>query len=357
MQTKKTAAIVRLLIIVVIGFNFSCQKSLKLETDLEEQFYFQNGKSNMPVWIYGNGKSKIFILTLHGGPGLGRGLELRVGSYAEKLEEKYAMVYWDQRAQGSSQGNLNKSDVTIDNMVEDVHTLIGILKARYGEDISVFLMGHSWGGTLSTAYLIKEDYQTEVKGWINIAGTPNSKFEQTESVTGIIAIGKEQIAKGSDVSEWQDILNELLKIDTTQTELSRDDNTILHKQEKRATKLLKSNINESQLKIKGFKSLRTPDPGTLLLINSLGQLLTRGFYKEIQKIDMIDDLSKITIPALIQGGKYDFGPPASVMKKVYDEIGSASKYLNIYEDSEHAAFETEPDLFNTNLINFIELHK
>jgi esterase/lipase len=89
----------------------------------------------------------------------------------------------------------------------------------------------------------------------------------------------------------------------------------------------------------------------------MGQLLVRHFWKEIEEIKMIDDLDKIVIPALIQGGKYDLGPPSSVMETVYNEIGSTSKYLNIYEHSGHAAFETEPDPFVNNVIDFVELHK
>ncbi len=357
MHTIKILLKVPCILLILFGLAISCKKEPTLDSDLEEQFYFKNDKSRMPVWIHGNSKSKVFIINCHGGPGLGRGLELRAGVYAEKLEEKYAMVYWDQRAQGSSQGHLNKSDVSIDHMVEDIHTLIGVLKGKYGQDISVFLMGHSWGGTLSTAYLIKSDYQHELKGWINTSGTPDSELEKTESAKTILLVGSENIAAGNDVSDWQNIVKEVSKIDTTKTSLNDADMKILFKQEKAADKLFKKEINASQLKIKGIGSLGNPDPGALLLLSSTGQLLVRHFWKEIAEISMTNDLEKIVIPSLIQGGRYDLGPTKSVMESVYNKIGADSKYLRIYDHSGHASFETEPDLFVNNVIDFIELHK
>ena len=39
---------------------------------------------------------------------------------------------------------------SIDAMIEDTYKLVKTLKARYGEDISLFMMGHSWGGMVIT---------------------------------------------------------------------------------------------------------------------------------------------------------------------------------------------------------------
>lgn len=356
MQVKKNRVywLIILIILPIVG----CQKQLNLANDLETHFYFKNGKSHMPVWIHGNGNSKVFIVNLHGGPGLGKGLELRAGIYAERLEQKYAMVYWDQRGQGSAHGHLDKSDVTIDRMVDDIHVLINVLKAKYGDDISVFLNGHSWGGTLVTAYMLKADYQYQVKGWINTSGMPDAKFEEMESVKGMMLMGKAEMEANENVTEWMNIVEALSVIDTSLTTVSKSEKMALHKQEKAASKLLKSRINPRQLRAKeGLKGLTGPDPGALLMVSNTGQLMIHHFWQEIEKIAMIDSLDDIKIPALIQGGKYDFGPAPSVMKMVYDRIGSNAKYFHIYEHSEHFAFETEPDLYVKQVVDFISLHQ
>ena len=86
----------------------------------------------MPLYIRGNGTSKVFIIVLHGGPG-GHGLQYSLGEYADDLEADYAMVYWDQRGQGMSHGSYDKSDITLDVIVEDLRKVILLLKGMVGQ--------------------------------------------------------------------------------------------------------------------------------------------------------------------------------------------------------------------------------
>lgn len=143
------------ILLVILDFS-SCQKQDL--SDLVDVLHVRRNNADMPAYIYGNATEKIFLIILHGGPG-GSGLEYRIGQYKEDLEEKYAVVYWDQRGQGMSQGNFDQSDITIAEIVEDVEALAITLRHKYGQDIQLFLMGHSWGGTLGSAVLTTENYQ------------------------------------------------------------------------------------------------------------------------------------------------------------------------------------------------------
>lgn len=106
----------------------------------------------MPVSVRGNKSSGIFIVFLHGGPG-GTALQ-KIGLPAfDALEESYATVFWDQRGSGSSQGNSSDKLLTLGQFVEDLDKLIDLISYKYDHP-KIFLMGHSWGGCLGTAYLL-----------------------------------------------------------------------------------------------------------------------------------------------------------------------------------------------------------
>jgi len=97
----------------------------------------------MPAYVFGNVESDVFIVVLHGGPG-GTGMDYRVGTYKNDLEDQYAMVYFDQRGQGMAKGHLTGDEMTAEVMSEDVFVLAKALKERYGQDISLFLIGPNW---------------------------------------------------------------------------------------------------------------------------------------------------------------------------------------------------------------------
>ena len=116
------------------------------------------------------------MLLLHGGAwreaqGFNQLLDV---FFSGPLEEDYALVYWDQRMSGSSTGTFPVEMLTMEQYVADLDALIELLKTRYGQDIGIFLMGHSWGGNLGSAYITTDDHADKLKGWINVAGSANN---------------------------------------------------------------------------------------------------------------------------------------------------------------------------------------
>jgi pimeloyl-ACP methyl ester carboxylesterase len=127
-------------------------------------FYIHNNGADFPVWIKGNTASNTIIVFLHGGPGN----TSFVYSF-ESLEKRYAVVYWDQRQSGSTKGNPPESTLTIESFIDDVDRVIDIIRERFRPQY-LYLMGHSWGGTLAAAYCIDTVHQRKLSGWITIDG-------------------------------------------------------------------------------------------------------------------------------------------------------------------------------------------
>jgi pimeloyl-ACP methyl ester carboxylesterase len=85
--------------------------------------------------------------------------------------------------------------------------------------------------------------------------------------------------------------------------------------------------------------------------------LPEAFLKEVELAAYTNEMHKITIPTLLQWGKYDFVVPPALGYSAYDEIGAVNKYLKIYEHSAHSPMNNEPDLFVKDIITFVETYK
>src|SRR5664279_5408846 len=96
-----------LTILLILMASFSCQKeSITLTASADDIFYLENAAAAMRIEVRGNTDSKAFVLIVHGGPGA-TGFFYDKNYYKAHLENRLAMVFWDQRNAGASQGNNN----------------------------------------------------------------------------------------------------------------------------------------------------------------------------------------------------------------------------------------------------------
>lgn len=334
--------------LLILGFN-SCSEDL---AEVSETIYVQVDKVKMPVYIRGNVESKALILIVHGGPG-GSGWEYRAGEYAETLESKYGMAYWDQRGQGMAQGKFDDGDLTIDIMTDDLKAVILALKEKYGQDLSIFVLGHSWGGTLGTAFMIKNDYQQMVKGWIEADGAHDIPKLNKDAIAMFKTIAQEQIALGNSVSDWQEIESWANGIDTGN--ISQEQGGEINERGFKAEELLTNDgvIQKGSESSSGLFSSPTNALTSLMSGNSTSNKLEN----EVESTSMTADLNKITIPSLFLWGKYDFVVPPSLGNDAFGGVSSSSKELVLFEKSGHSPMDNEPALFTESVIKFVDKHK
>ena len=187
---------------------------------LNDQFYIRNNEADMPVTVRGNKMSKNIILYLHGGPGGESQSNIFSNSFLQ-LQEKYKIAFLDQRQQGNAHGHIKLRNIKFEKFTEDVYLLINVLKKKYGPDSSIFLLGHSWGGTLGTGFMINESYQKEVAGYIQVAGAYDLPLLCKSVIDMVNAVGQEEIEKNKHVSQWKDILENIKQYD--RANLTSDD--------------------------------------------------------------------------------------------------------------------------------------
>jgi pimeloyl-ACP methyl ester carboxylesterase len=195
-----------IMFVLLVLLSWQCGKeTAALQKDANEVFWVRNEGADMPVWVMGNTVSRVFIFFVHGGPG---DCAYRyAGFQTEMLRRHYAVAFWSERNAGASAGNNNFNRLSLDQMVDDLEATLKILRHRYGEDISIFLHGHSFGGLLGSAFLCRNNNQDQIKGWIEVDGAHNYPLTNLVSRQMLIDSGLAYIDRGRFVPEWQEIVD------------------------------------------------------------------------------------------------------------------------------------------------------
>jgi pimeloyl-ACP methyl ester carboxylesterase len=313
----------------------------KTEVDLQkvdETIYVRSNKADMPVHIFGNVASNTIILMLHGGPG-GSGLEYRGGKYAEYLEQQYGVAYWDQRGQGMSHGSFNNKLITVDNMVIDTKAVINALKERYGAHRQIIVHGHSWGGLLSAKFMITENNQHMVAGWIEANGAHDMPQLNIDAVNKFIAEADSQIALGNHVKEWQEVKTWAEAIDTNN--ITDDDSGEINKRAHEVEKWLVADGYIQEGEAGGIKYKYLTGPNNPLVSLTTGVQTNVKLQDEVEATSLTHELRKVTIPTLVISGLYDFVVPPTLAIDCYNNISSVNKTLVILEKSGHSPMNAE----------------
>jgi proline iminopeptidase len=119
---------------------------------------------------FGNPTDPI-ILVLHGGPGSDYRHLLNCKEFAD---DGYYIVFYDQRGAGLSQ-RFPYSFYTMQVMYDDLKAVIA--HYRHSPSQQIFLLGHSWGAMLATAYI--NQYPNEIAGAI-LAEPGGLKWDDVE---------------------------------------------------------------------------------------------------------------------------------------------------------------------------------
>lgn len=334
---------------IVLWTFFSCSNDENL-SNLNEILFVRHKNADMPAYIHGNASESVFLIILHGGPG-GFGLNYRGATIKSRIEKECAVVYFDQRGSGMAQGNYSESGINIDIMAEDVLALAKVIKHKYGEDSKLFLMGHSWGGTLGPATLLKN--QSDFLGWINVDGSHNTKGLYQEYIANFRRVAAEQIALENDIDYWNGVIDFVNNLEPEYTDIN-DMYT------------LNNEAFEAELKLEASKIINKPEEidgkvifkyNVLTLIWNL--LKTQSILDEnlFEDLSFTERLSEITIPSLVLWGRHDMVVPLGFAQEAYENLGTTEKELMIFEKSGHSPMFTEPELFAETVIQFINSNK
>ncbi len=303
-------------------------------------FYLESEEAIMPVWVKGNQASNTFIILLHGGPEGGSSQYYTVFPSHQKIEENFAIVYWDQRMCGMSQGNPSMKDATLEQFTEDLDKLVRVINEKYDHP-QLFLMGHSWGGALGTNYLLQ--HQSKIKGWIEVDGGHSWTAANALSRDATVQYAQQKVATGEETDFW---------------------NFALQWYEKHPVVGINDNAHYSFVgAAHGYDynpesdSLRVPFTDLLFFspISTAYFFVPYHFAFLDKGLALQDRLPEITIPTLLCWGKHDGVFPLPIAYDTYNKLGTPEKdkHLHVFEQSAHSPNYEQPTKFAQAVIRFV----
>lgn len=327
----------------------SCRKEELFSDQSRHDLWLLHKGAKFPIVVEGNTRSKVFVILLHGGPGgSAQKINARFQTFTNVLEEDYAMVYYDQRNAGLAIGEWEESKLTIEQLVEDLEQVIALLQFRFGNDIQLFLAGHSWGGYLGTSFLLESEQASVLKAWININGLTHRNLNQYHVLDRIQSIGEEQIASQINSTAWENILDlvqkerdkSIVQYDVETEGLVFDLIRLAENQISRDGALFKNQANAA------FSSIFSDNYDPFRLLINGNENRESGLRIQSYNFDEIIDanLESITIPSLNIYGYYDVRTPIQQAEYFMDNISTIEedKSLVILDRSGHTSFGNEP---------------
>ena len=342
-----------LFILFALLFLSSCQKEkITFGTNVSETFYLDNAGASMRLMVQGNTLSHTFLIIVHGGPGTGSSV-YDTNYITYHIENKYAVVYWDQRDAGASQGNSNGNNLNLPQMTDDLKKVIELIKSRYGQNSGVFILGHSFGGLLTSSFLTTDQNQSMVKGWIMVDGSQNYPLNDTLTRQMLLRVGQQQIALNIHTSNWTPIINycnahpgNFTVAESDQLEsYGADAETYIPE------------VNQFNI-LSAMEAISLVDflPITSELSNYLYSS-SAGFNAVLDKTQFSSLLYKIVTPTLLLYGEYDFVCPKELGEEVFNRITTNDKRMVISPVSGHNLMFQDEVLFCNEVDNFIEKYR
>lgn len=270
---------------------------------IDEKIHVTNNHETMPVYLHGDLASDYLILVVHGGPGsdVKEYREYYNGkSGLQLLEGKYIVAYWQQRGAGESKGIDDTKYYSINQYVSDLDHVIDTMKSIYPHK-KIVLFGHSWGGTLTSSYLLSEEHRKKIDAWIDAAGVSDGTHLFEYAYNDLTSAAKRYIDANQNAEYW----NHLLKMVNVQNALILSYSAMANIQD--AANYV--DIQKLKMTKRGIKT-------------------NQSLFPEIVQTNNNPSLKNFTKPVLLIWGKYDY----CVSKKIKSDLKnylSATKVTDV----------------------------
>ena len=331
------------------------------DEDVRHQLWLSHNGADLPITVDGNTASKVFCILLHGGPG-GSAQEFNsfTKTFTDEIENDYAMVYYDQRYAGLSRGDYDPSLNTVVQHIDDLDQVISLLYLRYGEDIQIALMGHSWGGFLSAAYLLDPVRASRVITWINIDGAIHRTNFLKDDMQYIIDLADQEIQAGESASRWSALKNQAT------AELNRNISPYNFDSQNEPFRI----VGETEVLIFDTEKIVNNSDSAFdaIYFNNYQPFIAAGNdFRDADLIqqDMFDfdatmdaNISNITLPTLNIYGFWDVRTAPLQGQYVMDSISTPEeqKLFVMLEDSGHSPMINEPVSLAETILDWLELY-
>ena len=291
------------------------------------------GDTKLYVEIRGQKKIAPVVLILHEGPGNAVGILAFEAYPGVELEKNYIVAYLHQR------GVLRSPAVpaalqTLANHVRDIDSVVEYLKKRFGKE-QISIVGHSWGGVLGYLYVTQH----------------GAKINKLVAVTAPFNMAASQFASYEMTLQWARDANEQPTVDalvrlgpppyrTSQEQLQK---TLLAAD---AYGGIAKNLDMAKVLAAGGFTDYDPRWG------DVQTEINDAMHAETQKINVENDVARVTTPLLLIGARNDAEVPYFSLKSGFDKWGGRKEFV-VFDRSNHIPFLDEPERFITEITRFL----
>lgn len=192
---------------ILKGTNY-LKHRIKSSDGIDKGMYVTLGGMEQYIHIRTENTSNPVIIYLHGGPGSSDCFVTYL--FADKIDEDYTFVTWDQRGAGRTYEHNKKSDslnktVNFDRALSDLDELVDLMCQKFNQD-KVIIMGHSYGSFLGINYVYKNP--EKVARYIGIGQVVCFSDGELRSYEDAL---KQAEAAGDDTSEMTKAFDEYKK--------------------------------------------------------------------------------------------------------------------------------------------------
>jgi pimeloyl-ACP methyl ester carboxylesterase len=201
-------------------------------------------------------------------------------------------------------------------------------------------LGHSFGGILGYLYLLEYENNNNIEKFISAGGAFSAasleengyktalelaeKTNNHKALERLDALGPPPYKTFQEGMAWRMLIM-----------------TMLNQMKEGMTK------NFQMAKVMSITGNENVDPEWQKKMMAIASAM----WKELNTLDIEEDVKKISIPVLIIAGANDIMVPFLLMEKGYQNLSGEKEYL-ILENSNHMMFIDEPDLFVSKVIEF-----
>lgn len=271
------------------------------------------------------------VVFIHGGPGDNCAyFKECCGNY---LEDRYNMVWYDQRGCGKSQRFLSYTDYSIVDQAEDIGRIQNAIGAS-----QIILLAHSWGNIPASIYAAI--HPEKVKGLINISGSVSYVDGQASLLCHLKSLHNNNADALSDLSKIEMMKNGFLRL----IQLYRfARNAGLYykdyaKTKEEVGKYLKQAIDSGEYCPESIEE-------------SEDALFMPCKYHSLATYELFGVLEDIKCPTLVISGAYDKVIDTDTARRFCSVVKNSK--LVIFEESGHHPFQEEPLKFQNVVSEFI----
>jgi proline iminopeptidase len=287
------------------------------------------GGISQSIWFRGVDTRNPAVILLHGCPGASESALFR--HYDAPLEQRFLMVYWEQRGTGRSyHADIPRDSMTIAQFGRDLDEVVDVVRQRFGKD-RVILLGHSWGTVLGIIYAY--EHPEKVAAYVGVAQIAN--FAEGERLSYEWALS--QAIQRDNRRAIADLRTMSPRPRSVDDELTKG----------KWVEVFGGMFHQGLSTWRLILAAGSADEANLVDLVKFGQgnrFSLESLRPEYSKIDLTRYQS-FRVPIIFLLGRYDWHVPSVLAERYFDTVAAPCKRLIWFEQSAHNPPFEEPEQF------------